>query len=155
MMVRLRTLSWYTLLLALTILPSHAQGEPMRFRIRWGSIRNKIIIWAFVPAALILLTVAVVYLYAYQNVTERLVIERDRELTRLSAKVLATELAKYADPLSEQFLSVFDSGMVVFDASKKILAVEPEAIEGWGTTIGTGAFRSEVCWTRPSLYTRM
>jgi nitrate/nitrite-specific signal transduction histidine kinase len=120
------------MMVTLRTAPRYAQGEPMRFQIRWGSIRNKIIIWAFVPAALILLTVAVVYLYAYQNVTERLVIERDSALTRLSAKVLATELTKYADPLSEKFLSVFDSGMVVFDASKKILAVEPESIEGWG-----------------------
>ena len=94
----------------------------MRLRVRWGSIRNKIIVWAFVPAALILLTVALVSLYAYQNVTERLVIERDRELTQLSAKLLATELASYADPLSEQFMSVFDGGMVVFDGSKKVLA---------------------------------
>jgi signal transduction histidine kinase len=104
----------------------------MRFKIRWGSIRNKIIVWAFVPAAIILSTVALVSLYAYQSVTERLVIERDRELTRLSAQLLASQLADYTDPLSEQFMSVFDSGMVVFDASRKVLAVEPEEISGWG-----------------------
>jgi signal transduction histidine kinase len=104
----------------------------MRFRIHWGSIRNKIIVWAFVPAAIILFTVALISLYAYQNATERLVIERDRELTRLSAQLLATQLADYTDPLSDQFMSVFDSGMVVFDANRKVLAVEPEEIAGWG-----------------------
>ena len=104
----------------------------MRFRIRWGSIRNKIIVWAFVPAALILLTVALVSVYAYQNFAERLVIERDRDLTRLSAQVLATELTGYTVPPSDEFLSVFDSGMVVFNASGKVLAVEPEEMEGWG-----------------------
>jgi signal transduction histidine kinase len=104
----------------------------MRLSIRWGSIRNKIIVWAFVPAALILVSVALVSLYAYQNATEQLVIARDKDLTQLSARVLATELANYADPLSDQFMSVFDGGMVVFDANRKVLAVEPEHIEGWG-----------------------
>jgi len=104
----------------------------MRRKIRWGSIRNKIIIWAFVPAAIILISVAVVSLSAYNNVTERLVIDRDKELTRLSAQVLGTELASYANPPSDRFLSVFDSGMVVFDANRKVLAVEPEELEGWG-----------------------
>jgi len=104
----------------------------MRLRIHWGSIRNKIIVWAFVPAALILIGVALVSLYAYQNATEQLVIARDKDLTQLSARVLATELANYADPLSDQFKWAFDSGMVVFDANRKVLAVEPERIEGWG-----------------------
>jgi len=105
----------------------------MRLRIHWGSIRNKIIVWAFVPAALILIGVALVSLYAYQNATEQLVIARDKDLTQLSARVLATELANYADPLSDQFMSVFDSGMVVLDANRKVLAVEPERMEGWGS----------------------
>jgi signal transduction histidine kinase len=105
----------------------------MKRRIQWGSIRNKIIVWAFVPAAIILLAVAVVSLYAYQSATAALVIERDRDLTRLSAKVLAAELSASAEPPSYQFLSVFDTGMVVFDANRKVLAVEPERIEGWGT----------------------
>jgi signal transduction histidine kinase len=108
-------------------------GIGVSVRIRWGSIRNKIIVWAFVPAAFILLGVALISLYAYQNVTERLVIERDQELTRLSAKLLATELANYTDPLSDHFLSVFDGGIVVFDANRKVLAIEPEYIEGWGS----------------------
>lgn len=104
----------------------------MQFNFRWGSIRNKIIVWAFVPAALILLTVALLSLYAYQNLTARLVVERDKDLTRLSAQALGNELASYADPLSDQFLSVFDGGMVVFDGNRKVLAVEPEQMEGWG-----------------------
>jgi hypothetical protein len=58
-----------------------------------GSLRSKIIAWSFIPTAIILVAVALVSLYAYQRVTENLVIERDRELTRLSATLLATELA--------------------------------------------------------------
>ncbi|MFN2184283.1 MAG: hypothetical protein ACK2UU_09850, partial [Anaerolineae bacterium] len=64
-----------------------------------GSLRTKIIVWSFIPTAIILAAVALVSLYAYQRVTENLVIERDRELTHLSAKLLAAELVAYADPL--------------------------------------------------------
>ncbi len=101
-------------------------------RFRWGNLRNKIIIWAFVPTTIILVTVALVNLYAYQKVTESLVIDRDQDLTRLSARLLAAELKSYTDPLSEQFPSVFDGGIVVFDENGKILAAEPDYLEGWG-----------------------
>ena len=89
-----------------------------------GSLRKKIIVWSFIPTAIILVAVALVSLYAYQRVTENLVIERDRELTRLSAKLLAAELATYTDPFAEQFLAIFD-GVIVFDAKGNILAAEP------------------------------
>ena len=88
-----------------------------------GSLRKKII-WSFIPTAIILVAVALVSLYAYQRVTENLVIERDRELTRLSAKLLAAELTTYTDPFAEQFLAIFD-GVIVFDAKGNILAAEP------------------------------
>ena len=57
----------------------------MTLRFHWGSLRNKIIIWAFAPATIILVIVALTSLYAYQQLTENLVIERDQDLTRLSA----------------------------------------------------------------------
>jgi hypothetical protein len=100
-------------------------------RIRWKSLRNKIIAWSFVPTAIILAAVALVSLYAYQRVTETLVIERDRELTRLSATLLATELAAYSNPLTDRFLATFDA-IVVFNANGTILVAEPEQPEGWG-----------------------
>ena len=89
-----------------------------------GSLRNKIIAWSFVPTAIILVTVTLVSLYAYQRVTENLVIERDRELTRLSARLLATELSAYTDPLADQYAAIFE-GLIVFDAKGKILIAEP------------------------------
>jgi len=100
----------------------------MLLRVRWGSLRNKIIASSFVPTAIILITVALVSLYAYQKVTENLVIERDRELTRLSASVLATELNTYTDPLADQFLASFD-GVILFNENGIILAAEPEQAE--------------------------
>ena len=46
----------------------------MLFGIRWGSLHNKIIAWFFVPTMIILVVVAAVIFYAYQQVTEYLVI---------------------------------------------------------------------------------
>ena len=102
---------------------SGARGVALR-----GSLRNKIIARSFVPTAIILIAVALVSLYAYQHVTENLVIERDRELTRLSATLLATELAAYTDPFAEQYLAIFD-GIIVFDARGKIVLAEPMQYE--------------------------
>jgi signal transduction histidine kinase len=93
-----------------------------------GSLRNKIITWSFVPTAIILVAVALVSLYAYQRVTENLVIERDRELTRLSAEMLAAELAAYTNPLADQYLAIFD-GVLIFDANGTILTAEPMQYE--------------------------
>ena len=94
-------------------------------RLLRGSLRNKIIAWSFVPTAIILITVALVSLYTYQRVTENLVIERDRELTRLSAKLLGSELAAHTDPLADQFLAIFD-GVIVFDSNGTVLLADPE-----------------------------
>ena len=55
-----------------------------------GSLRTKLIAWFFVPTAIILVAVALVNFNSYQNVTEELVIERDRDLTQLWAGQLAT-----------------------------------------------------------------
>ncbi len=66
---------------------------------RW-SLRNKIIAWFFVPTAIVLLVVAWATLYAYQQLTEELVIENNRELTRLIASELDRELYEYLELLS-------------------------------------------------------
>ena len=94
------------------------------------SLRQKIITWFLVPTAIILVMVAVVTFYAYQRVTENLVIDRDRELTRLSAGLLAAELAPYTDPWAEQYLTGFD-GWVLFDSDGTVMAAEPAEYEAW------------------------
>ena len=48
-----------------------------------SSLRIKLIAWFFVPTAIILVAVALVNFNSYQDVTEDLVIERDRDLTLL------------------------------------------------------------------------
>ena len=67
---------------------------------RMHSIRGKIIGWSLLPTAIILIIVAWATFYAYQRVTEELVIERDRELTHLIAGEIGREVTKYAELLS-------------------------------------------------------
>jgi nitrate/nitrite-specific signal transduction histidine kinase len=115
-------------------------------------LRTKIIAWAFVPTAIILLAVALVNFYAYQQVTEELVIERDKDLTRLTAGQLANELTEYTDLLDTAArtivtypdnpaarrdalqalanpLAVFDGGVLLLDTFGTVVATEPDRPE--------------------------
>jgi PAS domain S-box-containing protein len=120
--------------------------------IRWGSLRIKIIAWSFVPTAIILLAVALVTFFAFQQVTETLVLERDVAVTQVSASRLATDLEEYADILTtlartsdiyqddpstqrdalkraSNRLVIFDGGALLLDAFGKVVGAEPERPE--------------------------
>jgi nitrate/nitrite-specific signal transduction histidine kinase len=120
--------------------------------IRWGGLRFKIIAWSFVPTAIILGTVALVTFFAYRQVTEDLVIERNQELTRLSADQLRAALNDYGnllvaearrseyrtkDPMiwraalkvAGNRLSVFDGGIVLLDEFGTVVASIPDRPE--------------------------
>lgn len=73
--------------------------RPKPLRTRRQSLRIKIMAWSFVPTAIILATVAWAAYYAYQQLTEDLVIGRDRELTRLTASELTREIGEYIELL--------------------------------------------------------
>jgi len=115
---------------------------------RRESLRSKIIAWSFVPTAIILAAVALLNFYSYQQVTENLVIERDRELARLSAGQLGSELAQHGDLLasvvrtldlrdgdpaawqasierSANRLAVFDGGTIMLDSHGTVVASYP------------------------------
>jgi len=105
---------------------------------------------------IILVAVAVVILYAYQDVTADFVIERNRELTRLSAGQFAANLREYADLLdaearksdiygddpvaqrdalkgAQNRLAVFDAGVLILNTFGTVVAVEqPERPETLG-----------------------
>ena len=121
-------------------------------RLLSSSLRIKIVSWFFVPTAIILVAVALVNYYSYQDVTEELVIARDQDLTRLSAGQLSTELTAYPDLLGELTrtpgisqdnsaarqdaleeaggpLVVFDGGVLVLDTFGKVVAAVPERPE--------------------------
>ncbi len=124
----------------------------MLLGIRWGSLRNKIIAWVFVPMAIILIAVAWVNFYSYRRVTEDLVIERNKELARLSAVQLMVDMTGYTDTLSvlartadiygddptaqrdalksaSRRLAAFDGGVLIINAFGTVVAAEPERPE--------------------------
>ncbi len=117
--------------------------------IRRGGLRAKIIVWSFVPTAIILLAVASVTVLAFQRVTEQLVLQRDKEVTFVSASQLASKLGEYEDllttvgrtadiygddPAAQQDalmragnrLAAFDGGVLLLDAFGKVVAAQPE-----------------------------
>ncbi len=128
----------------------------MPLKTRWRGLHIKIIAWSFIPATIILATVAWVILTAYQQVTEDLIIERDREYTRLSAAQLSAELTEYTSLLREHAglladstrptyieesdltalrttlteargrFEIFDGGVLVIDNQGTVIATEPE-----------------------------
>jgi nitrate/nitrite-specific signal transduction histidine kinase len=130
-------------------------------------LRAKIISWSFVPTAIILVIVALTTFFAYQQVTETLVIERDQEVVRLSAGELATELSEYSDLLAsvarvadishydpavqQAALERASNRLVVFDAG--VLILDP-----FGTVAAAVPARSEIIgqdWSDRPYFGRM
>jgi nitrate/nitrite-specific signal transduction histidine kinase len=112
------------------------------------SIRSKILLWSFVPTVMVLAAVALVTYGSYLQVVQTLVIERDQEVTRLSAGQLASEFKSYADLLNtitltadmrradpnlqqkvleryQNRLAVFDGGVIILDNFGKVVASLP------------------------------
>ncbi len=134
----------------------------MLLGIRWRSMRAKIIAWSFVPTAIILIAVAWVTFAAYQRVTEDLVIERNQELTRLSAGEFSAALAGYTgrlveysalfadllrtayvfetEPAAQQEalqrargrFQIFDGGVLVINSRGTVVAADPERPDALG-----------------------
>lgn len=113
-------------------------------------LRTRILFWAFIPAAIILSAVAFTIYYAYQRVTEDLVVGRNQQLTRLSAGQLASNLHGYADTLdalarspeiyagsarrqlavlgmSTNELRAFDGGAIILSPTGRVVAATPDA----------------------------
>jgi GAF domain-containing protein/HAMP domain-containing protein/anti-sigma regulatory factor (Ser/Thr protein kinase) len=121
-------------------------------RSRRRSLQTKIIAWSFVPTVIILVAVTVVVFYAYQDVAEDLVLERNRELAVFQAGDLAGELEEFTDRLdtvartastsedgsvvgrealqgASRRLSIFDGGVLVMDTFGTVVASYPERFE--------------------------
>jgi signal transduction histidine kinase len=125
------------------------------FRPRSIKLRTKIIAWSFVPTAIILLLVALTTYYAYQRVTEENAIQRDIEVTRLSAAEISSGFEDSVDRLTrlarmpavyggsgqsqrkslddqKNQLIFFDGGVVLLDN----LGVVSAALPDWPEWIG-------------------
>ena len=124
-------------------------------RRRPRSLAVKIIVWSFVPTILILMGVSLLTFNAYQRATEDLVIERDSQVTRLSASQLSNELKNYTQTLTEvaratgfgsanpsvrehalqeasNRLAVFDGGVLVLDGHGEVVAASQDRQETIG-----------------------
>jgi signal transduction histidine kinase/DNA-binding response OmpR family regulator len=74
-------------------------GDQMPPRKRRFRLHTKIIVWSFVPTALILLLVALTAYYAYAKVTEEFAVHNGLELARLSANEISSAFEDYRDRL--------------------------------------------------------
>jgi len=136
---------------------------------QWG-LRRKIILWAFVPTAIILMAVATVNYVAYRQVAETLILERDEEVTRLAAGQISTSLGEYADlliqeernallgqgdPIYQQAaltgarnrLAIFDGGLVLLNNLGEVVAAEPPRPEIMGVDWSQRAYFRQVLRT--------
>jgi nitrate/nitrite-specific signal transduction histidine kinase len=150
----------------------------MPFGIRWRSLRTRIILFSFVPTVIILMIVAYVTFYAYQNVAEDLVVQRNQELARLSAGQLGNGLAEYTDILAgvartlgltgedpaqrRQILAdaryrsvVFDGGVIVLDNFGKVLDSEPARPEIVGQDWSGRAYFRQMLRTRSPVFSNV
>ncbi len=139
----------------------------MLLGIRWQSLRAKIFAWTFIPTVIILLVVAVVIFYAYQDVTEELVIERNRQLIRLASSSITAELKSFSDLLASEArrsdiaggdlasqrdglkvarrrLAIFDGGVVILDTFGAVAAAEPERLELLGQDWSDRSYYREI-----------
>ncbi|MBI5031223.1 MAG: PAS domain S-box protein [Chloroflexi bacterium] len=76
------------------------------------------------PTTIILLTVALVVFYAYQSVTQDLVVGRNEQLTRLSAGQLAAAIEDYSETLNAL---ARNSDFYQGDAMRQIVALQQNA----------------------------
>jgi signal transduction histidine kinase len=122
------------------------------FRRPGYKLRTKIIAWSFVPTAIILLLVALTNYFAYQQVTQEVVLSRDKELVRLAASEVSASFEEYIDRLYtlarmpkisqgnaqaqqeaifdfKNQLVLFDGGVYILDNLGKVVAGQPEKPE--------------------------
>ena len=144
-------------------------------RLSWRGLRLKILVWSFVPAAIALIAVGLVSFFAFQRTTRVLLIERNRELIRLTAGQLAGELEDYTGILSnlagslafsnrtpasqqailDQFsnsLVVFDGGVVVTDERGVVVAAEPERQDLIGSDWSHRSYYRSIIRSREPVY---
>ncbi len=139
------------------------------------SLRIRIILWTFVPSALIMFAVAFTIYHAYQSVTRELVVGRNQQLTHLSAGKLSADLISYVNTLSllarsldiyagssarqsaaltraANQLVVFDGGTLILDPLGKIVATQPEQPELVGQDWSDRAFFRQILRSKAPIF---
>ena len=154
--------------------PRQRNAALLRSRIDWRRWRRRLIAGTTVFTLAALAAVAVFTYLAYQRAASQLVIERDQQVTYLSAARLKDELIKFSDVLvalarmpeiyrgelrdqraelrkASPRLAVFDGGVVLLDNFGKVRAAEPERSEILGADWSGRDFFRELLAT-PSVY---
>ncbi len=130
------------------------------------SLRWKIIAMAIIPTVLVQIAVGAVAFIAYNTIVADLMINRDRELAQLAAQQLAASLTTEGDHLTRQgFITTLfqslgpaqddgtptpppeiasqrdaNSGLVILDASGRVVETRPERPELYGQDWSTRAY---------------
>lgn len=120
----------------MSVPPEGEAGSEIRRRNQYG-LRWKIVAWSFIPTTVFLIAVAVVAYIAYQLVTEDLLVERSKDLARLSALQLSSEMNGFSDLLesaartpdlldgspevSQAVLDSLSTRLLIFDAGVLLL----------------------------------
>lgn len=139
------------------------------------SHRSKIVAWAFVPASLILGTVALVAFFTYRQVTSEMVMERDRQLVQVTAIQLAEQLDERAASLGQLArvlasrsdlddlqeiplnrspvgLETFDGGIVIVNEQGAVVTSEPHRPTLVGQDWSAQPFLRQVCASKQAAY---
>ena len=150
-------------------------GAPNLGKVRLHGLRTRIIAWSFVPTVIVLFAVSWAAFYAYQQVTQDLMMERNQEVARLSAGQLAAGFSQYSallgvearsldpvisDPAAlasalsrvSNRLVVFDGGVVVIDNLGKVAATWPEQPDPKGQDWSDRPWFREVIRTRGPVF---
>ncbi|GEM_PF-1215587 len=108
------------------------------------SLRAKTLFWALLPTVLVLVAVAIIALYSYEQVARDVVRQRDAELARITSARLFERLAVHSSTLqalatgddlrsldpdriastlgeAQSLLNVFDAGFMVYDGQDGVI----------------------------------
>ena len=146
----------------------------MRRRTRWGRLQAKIIVWFLIPTVIILSVAALFTFYTYQQVTEELAVERNREVNDLLASQLQASLEAYTRPLSylaasgftqtdpltmqanlrllRDRLQDFDGGVVILDAYGRVLAADWRRLDAVGQDWSEHTFFRQVAASTTAVF---
>jgi len=143
--------------------------------LRGMRLRNRILLWSFVPSTIILFIVAVTIYFAYQSVTEDLVVGRNQQLTHLSAGQLSADISRYTETLTTltrtadmysgdparqsaalaraaNQLLVFDGGALVLDLPGNVVLEVPESLGFLGQDWSQRSFYRQIMHTGGSVF---
>jgi signal transduction histidine kinase/HAMP domain-containing protein len=138
----------------------------------------RIVLWSFLPTALILAAVAGTAFIFYLRAAEDLAVEQNRELARYAAGQLASDLEEYAATLEDisrradfgnrapdawypalrsqiNRLVVFDGGAMVLDSDGDLVAAEPDRTQEIGNNYSDRSYFRDLMRTSQPVFSNI